>query len=71
MYWSTIEATLLLFLYLLVTYLAALCCYVSWLYDDTKDKADILNRKYESTWTKEDKDDIPIPDGTPFRLWVI
>ena len=36
------------------------------LHDDPKDKADILNRQYESTWTKEDKDDIPIPDGTPF-----
>ena len=31
-----------------------------------KDKADILNRQYESTWTKEDKSNIPTPDGTPF-----
>ena len=31
-----------------------------------KDKADILNRQYESTWTKEDVNDIPIPDGTSF-----
>ena len=36
------------------------------LHDDLKDKADILNRQHESTWTKEDKDDIPIPDDTPF-----
>ena len=55
-----------MFLYLLVTYLAALCCFVSRLHDDPKAKADILNRQYESTWTNEDKDNIPIPDGTPF-----
>ena len=36
------------------------------LHADPKDKADILNRQYESTWTKEDIEDIPTPDGTPF-----
>ena len=36
------------------------------LHDNPKDKADILNRQYESTWTKEDKDDIPNPDGKSF-----
>ena len=36
------------------------------LHDEPKDKADYLNRQYESTWIKEDKDDIPIPDSTPF-----
>ena len=37
------------------------------LHDDPKDKADIINRQYESTWTKEDKDDIPNPDGKSFQ----
>ena len=36
------------------------------LHDDQKDKADILNRQYESTWTREDKTNIPAPDGNPF-----
>ena len=36
------------------------------LHDDPKDKADFLNWQYESTWTKEDKDDIPNPDGKSF-----
>ena len=36
------------------------------LHANPKDKADILNRQYESTWTKEDKSNIPTPDGTPF-----
>ena len=36
------------------------------LHDDPKYKADILNRQYESTLTKEDKDDIPYPDGKSF-----
>ena len=36
------------------------------LHAEPKDKADILNRQYESTWTKEDKSSIPSPDGTPF-----
>ena len=31
-----------------------------------KDRADILNRQYESTWTKEDKSNIPTPDGSDF-----
>ena len=31
-----------------------------------KDKADILNRQYESTWTKEDRSSIPTPEGQPF-----
>ena len=33
---------------------------------DPKDKADILDRQYESTWTKQDKDDIPNPNGKSF-----
>ena len=36
------------------------------LHAEPKDKADILNRQYESMWTKEDKSCIPSPDGTPF-----
>ena len=31
-----------------------------------REKADILNRQYESTWTREDKTSIPVPDGNPF-----
>ena len=31
-----------------------------------KDKADILNRQYEYTWTKEDRSSIPTPEGQPF-----
>ena len=33
---------------------------------EPKDKADILNRQYESTWTKEDRSSIPTPEGQPF-----
>ena len=29
-------------------------------------KADILNRQYESTWTKEDRSSIHTPEGQPF-----
>ena len=36
------------------------------LHADPKDKADILNRLYESKWTKEDTSDIPKPDGVPY-----
>ena len=36
------------------------------LHAEPKDKADIFNRQYESTWTKEDKSSIPSPDGTLF-----
>ena len=36
------------------------------LHADSKEKADILNRQYESTWTREDKTNIPAPDGNPF-----
>ena len=36
------------------------------LHADPNDKADILNCQYESTWTKEDRQDIPTPDGEPF-----
>ena len=36
------------------------------LHAEPKDKANILNRQYESTWTKEDKSSIPSPEGTPF-----
>ena len=31
-----------------------------------QETADILNRQYESTSTREDKTDIPTPDGIPF-----
>ena len=34
--------------------------------DDPKEKADILNRQYDSTWTKEDGSNIPTLDGTPY-----
>ena len=33
------------------------------LHADPKEKANILNRQYESTWTREDKTSIPVPDG--------
>jgi hypothetical protein len=33
---------------------------------DTKDKADILNRKYESVFTKEDITNIPNPAGISY-----
>ena len=36
------------------------------LHVDPKEKADILNRQYESTWTRKDKTSIPVPDGNPF-----
>ena len=36
------------------------------LHAEPKDKADILNRQYESTWTKEDKSSTPSPDSTLF-----
>ena len=36
------------------------------LHADPKDKADILNRQYESTWTKKDTSDIPTQDGVPY-----
>ena len=36
------------------------------LHADPKDKANILNRQYESTWTQEDTHDIPSPDGEPY-----
>ena len=36
------------------------------LHADSKDKADILNRQYESTFTKGDKSNIPSPEGAPF-----
>ena len=36
------------------------------LHPDPKDKADILNRQYGSTWTKENTDDIPTPDVVPY-----
>ena len=36
------------------------------LHADPKDKANILNRQDESTWTQEDTHDIPSPDGEPY-----
>ena len=36
------------------------------LYSDPKSKANILNRQYESVFTKEDKTNVPIPDGVPY-----
>ncbi|MEW8288815.1 MAG: hypothetical protein AB2697_22780, partial [Candidatus Thiodiazotropha endolucinida] len=36
------------------------------LHADPTDKANILNRQYESTWTKEGHSNIPAPAGTPF-----
>ena len=36
------------------------------LHADPKEKPDIMNRQYESTWTREDKTNIPVPDGNPF-----
>ena len=35
---------------------------------DPREKADILNRQYELTWTREDKTNIPAPDGNRFPL---
>ena len=36
------------------------------LHADPKEKANILIRQYESTWTREDKTSKPVPDGKPF-----
>ena len=36
------------------------------LHTDPKDKANILYRQYESTWTKEDTSDTPTPDGVSY-----
>ena len=36
------------------------------LHAEPKDKADILNRQYKSTWNKEDRSSIPTPEGQPF-----
>lgn len=36
------------------------------LHDDPKQVADILNQQYESTRSKEDQEDLPIPDDTPY-----
>ena len=36
------------------------------LHADPKEKANILNKQYESTWTREDKTSIPVPDDNPF-----
>ena len=36
------------------------------LHADPKDKANILNRQYELTWTQEDNNVILLPDGEPF-----
>ena len=36
------------------------------LHAEPKDKADILNRQHESTWTKEDRSSIPPPEDQPF-----
>ena len=37
------------------------------IYAEPKDKADIYNRQYEFTWTK-DKSIMPTPEGTPFPV---
>ena len=36
------------------------------LHADPKEKVHILNRQYESTWTREDKTSIQVPDCNPF-----
>ena len=36
------------------------------LHADAKDKADILNRQYQSVFTNEDTSDIPTPDCEPY-----
>ena len=36
------------------------------LHADAKDKAEILNRQYQSVFTNEDTSDIPTPDGEPY-----
>ena len=36
------------------------------MYADPKDKANILDRQYESVFTKEKTTSIPKPDGLPF-----
>ena len=36
------------------------------LHADPKEKADILNRQYESTWTRGGKTSITVQDGNPF-----
>ena len=36
------------------------------LHADPKDRADFLNRQFQSTWIIEDKTSIPTPEGTPY-----
>ena len=36
------------------------------MHTEPRDKANILNRQYESVFTKEESSNIPTPDGTPF-----
>ena len=36
------------------------------LHAEPKDKTGVINRQYESIWTKEDRSSIPIPEGQPF-----
>ena len=36
------------------------------LHAEPKDKTDVMNRQYESIWTKEDSSSIPTPEGQPF-----
>ena len=36
------------------------------MHGEAKDKANILNRQYESVFTHEDGSNIPVPDGTPY-----
>ena len=36
------------------------------MHTEAKDKANILNKQYESIFTREDGMSIPVPDGTPY-----
>jgi hypothetical protein len=54
---------------LLFLYISLILFYpkdVGILHADAKDKADILNRQYQSVFTNEDTSDIPTPDGKPY-----
>ena len=47
-------------------YLARTCKDKGRLFNAPKDKANILNRQYQATFTQEDTNQVPSPSGTPY-----
>ena len=37
------------------------------MHEDPEDKSNILNRQYESVYTKEDTNNVPSPSGQPYQ----